>query len=454
MDYVKKKIKLAIAKNNLYIHTEILEPYGDEVLSDITVKQIYGGMRGVPSMVCNTSYVDPNEGLHMRGVHISELINKLPEEIFYFLITGEFPDKISLEEIQQQLYMRSHVREYVWDILKTMPKNAHPMTMLSMGIMALEQYSVFKSKYASGLNKKHYWEATLEDSLDLLAAIISLAAGIYHLKYYTKITHKYDPALGWGDNFAKYFGIEDNDGSFKKLINLYLVLHCDHEGGNVSAFTSRVVNSALSNINLSAAAGLNGLAGPLHGLANQEVMRFIFDIMDLYDSDPTEEQVSEYIKSTLSLGKVIPGYGHAVLKKVDPRFTAFYEFGEKYCNDDPIFNMVKKIYKVAPGILSSYSGGKIANPYPNVDAISGALLYKFGITKFDFYTVLFGVARTIGFCAQAVLARGLMAPIVRPKSLTNENVLEILNKKGVINKKVPKVDSKDLIGKKTPKLKK
>ncbi len=224
-------------------------------------------------------------------------------------------------------------------------------------------------------------------------------------------------------------GIPDPTGEFADLIRLYLVLHCDHEGGNVSAFTCRVVNSALSNLYYSTSAGLNGLAGPLHGLANQESLKFVQAILEKFEKAPSKKELSEFIWSTLNLGKVVPGYGHAVLRATDPRFSAFLEFGKKHCPDDETFQIVERLYQVVPGILKKYGKGKIADPYPNVDAISGSLLFHYGLTNFDFYTVMFGVSRIIGFCAQAILTRGLHAPIIRPKTVTNEWIMEKLKGK-------------------------
>lgn len=404
--------------------SEIIKEHKDVVISSVNVKQVYGGMRGVVGLVCNTSYVDPQKGLHVRGVPIIELTDKLPEEIFYLLCTGELPDHNALKELQEELRIRSEVPDYVWDVLLALPKDTHPMTMLSTAILALEGNSVFKEKYATGLRKSDFWEATLDDSLELIAKLPAIAAAIYRIRFSKGDLIDYDPKLDWGGNYAKMLGVTESDHDFADLIRLYLVLHCDHEGGNVSAFTARVVNSALSNIYLAAAAGINGLAGPLHGLANQECLKFVHSIQEKFSGVPSKKQLEEFVWSTLNLGKVVPGYGHAVLRRTDPRFTAFYEFGEERCAKDDMFQIVKLLYEVVPGILKEYGSGKVADPYPNVDAISGSLLFHYGLNMFDYYTVLFGVSRILGFCAQAIMAKGLQAPIIRPKTATNEWILE------------------------------
>ena len=198
-------------------------------------------------------------------------------------------------------------------------------------------------------------------------------------------------------------------------MRLYLVLHSDHEGGNVSAHTTHLVGSALSDAYYSLAAGMNGLAGPLHGLANQEVLRWVMNLMDELGGVPTKEQLTKYCWDTLNSGKVIPGYGHAVLRVTDPRFTAFLGFGQKHMADDPIFAIVNKVYDIVPGVLKEH--GKAKNPWPNVDAGSGSLLYHYGMKEFSYYTVLFAISRAMGMCSQMVVSRAMGYSLERPKSL-------------------------------------
>jgi citrate synthase len=201
-------------------------------------------------------------------------------------------------------------------------------------------------------------------------------------------------------------------------MRLYLVIHSDHEGGNVSAHTTHLVGSALSDAYYSLSAGMNGLAGPLHGLANQEVLRWIMDLMKQLGGVPTQDQLVKYLWDTLNAGKVVPGYGHAVLRKTDPRYVAQREFGLKHLPDDEIFKVVSMVYEVAPDILTKH--GKTKNPWPNVDAHSGCLLWHYGVEEYDFYTVFFGVSRAMGVLAQLVWSRALGLPIERPKSVTTD----------------------------------
>lgn len=191
-------------------------------------------------------------------------------------------------------------------------------------------------------------------------------------------------------------------------------VYSDHEGGNVSAHATHLVGSALSDPYLSFAAGMNGLAGPLHGLANQEVLIWLTKVREQVGDDCTEEQMKEFVWNTLKSGQVVPGYGHAVLRKTDPRYTCQREFALKKLPNDPMFNLVSKVYKVTPDVLLAQ--GKAANPWPNVDAHSGVLLQYYGMTEMNYYTVLFGVSRALGVMASLVWDRALGLPIERPKS--------------------------------------
>ncbi len=266
------------------------------------------------------------------------------------------------------------------------------------------------------MTKMEHWDPMYEDTMNLLAKLPAISAYIYRRSYKGDQHIPADPNLDWGGNLAHMVGVEQP--AFKELMRLYLVIHSDHEGGNVSAHTTHLVGSALSDAYYSLSAGMNGLAGPLHGLANQEVLRWIMDLMKELGGVPTKDQLVKYIWDTLNAGKVVPGYGHAVLRKTDPRYVAQREFAQKHLPDDDIFKVVSAVYEVAPDILTKH--GKTKNPWPNVDAHSGCLLWHYGVTEYDFYTVFFGVSRALGVLAQLIWSRALGLPIERPKSVTTE----------------------------------
>ena len=393
----------------------LVQAHGDTKISDVTVAQAYGGMRGVKGMVCDTSEVPPDVGLLIRGTPIAELADRTPEDVFYLLCTGEMPSSRDSRALQQDLAERARVPAYVWRVLEAMPKDSHPMCMFDTAILAMERESKFRDAYYEGMNKLDYWKPTLEDSLDLIAKLPAIAAGIYRMRYRKgpRISPKKD--LTWSQNFAHMLGVKDPDGEFAECMRLYLVLHCDHEGGNVSAHTCHLVGSALSNAYYSVSAALNGLAGPLHGLANQECLKWILDLKKAV-GQPTHENIRKFAWETLNSGQVVPGYGHAVLRVTDPRFTCFRDFGMKHFPDDPIMKTVNIVFEVVPDVLQQH--GKAKNIWPNVDAGSGALLYHYGIKEFSFYTVFFAVSRALGMASQLIINRAMATPIERPKSVT------------------------------------
>jgi citrate synthase len=408
---------------------EIIKTHGHKKIGEVTLAQVYQGMRGITGLVTETSLLDANEGIRFRGYSIPELqaslpkvkggSQPLPEGLFYLMLLGTLPTEEEVNHVTSTLQRRSHVPNYVFDTIESLPVNAHPMTQFVVGIMALQTESSFAKRYAEGMSKKDYWDATYDDALDLIARLPRIAAYIYRRKYRNGDHIQPNGLLDWSGNFAHMMGYDDE--SFKELMRLYMTIHADHEGGNVSAHTTHLVGSALSDPFLSFAAGMNGLAGPLHGLANQEVVKWIFEMREQLGVElPSKEQIEQYVRKTLSEGKVVPGYGHAVLRKTDPRFTAQMEFGRQHMPDDALVNTVWRIYEVVPPILSSL--GKVKNPWPNVDAHSGALLVHYGMVEYEFYTVLFGVSRALGVLASLCWDRALGMPLERPKSVTTELV--------------------------------
>lgn len=397
------------------IHT-VLEQAGEKKISDVSVNQAYGGMRGIKGLICETSAVSADKGLIIRGYPLLEITQLHPEEIFYLLLTGDLPDQAAKEDIQNQLNAHNNVPEYVWNVLSSLPDDSHPMTMLTIAIQSMQVESEFVKKYDKGVPKKDYWKWTLDDGIRLIGALPGIAAGIYRMRFNKGDRIEPENNLDWAGNYAHMLGFEGDD--FKKLMRLYLMLHCDHEGGNVSAFSSLTVSSALSSPFLSVAAGLNGLAGPLHGLANQECLKFVLEVHDHFNGAPDKKELEKFCWDRLQNGRVIPGYGHAVLRCPDPRFTAFLSFGKKHIINDNIFSIVEKLYEVVPNVLKEH--GKAKNPWPNVDAASGSLLYFYGLKEFNYYTVLFSLSRTMGIISQMVINRAMGIPIMRPKSITTE----------------------------------
>lgn len=414
----------------------LLKEHGDKVIGEVTLSQIYQGMRGITALVTETSLLDAQDGIRFRGYSIPELrenlpkaeggTEPLPEGLFYLMLVGSLPSDDDAQHISSVWQRRSHVPNHVFATIEALPVNTHPMTQFVVAIMSLQTESQFAKRYAKGMSKKEHWDAVFDDTMDLIARLPRIAAYIYRRKYKNGEHIQPNGLLDWAGNFAHMMGYEDE--GFHELMRLYMTIHADHEGGNVSAHTTHLVGSALSDPYLCFAAGMNGLAGPLHGLANQEVIKWIYELREEIGAEiPSKEQIAEYVKKTLSEGKVVPGYGHAVLRQTDPRFTAQMEFGKKHMPDDPLVQTVWNIYEAVPPVLGSIA--KIKNPWPNVDAHSGALLVHYGMVEYEFYTVLFGVSRALGVLASLCWDRALGFPLERPKSVTTTLVKSWLDGK-------------------------
>lgn len=419
---------------------KLLAESGDVKVGEVTIKQVYGGMRDVKSLVTDISYVDPEEGIRLRGYTIPELVEKLPRlpgaemplvgGLYYLLLVGELPTLEQAQAVEAEWKTRGQVPQYVYDVLCAMPSNAQPMTLLSQAILAMQTESIFAHKYDEGIRKEEQWVPMLEDSLNLTARLPAVAAFIYSLKFGERRIPTPDPALDWSANFAQMMRV--SDPLYADLMRMYFIVHSDHESGNVSAHATHMVGSTLSDVYYAVSAGMDGLAGPLHGRANQESLAWLLAVIKKLGHVPDADELRQFAWDTLNAGQVISGYGHAVLRKTDPRFSAHLEFGRKHFPEDPVFKLASLVYDVVPDVLIKH--GKAKNPWPNVDAISGSLQYHFGVKDSDdkgaygFYTVLFGISRALGVSANAVWARALHQPLERPKSLTTAMLEAIAEK--------------------------
>jgi citrate synthase len=416
---------------------QLLKESGDVKVGEVTISQVYGGMRDIKSLVTDISYVDPDEGIRFRGYTIPEVIEKLPKPpgaempysggLYFLLMIGRMPTEKEALEVEEEWHRRMDVPPYVFEVLKAMPRGTSPLALFSQAVLAMQQESIFVRRYADGMKREQYWEPMLEDSLNLTARLPAIAAYIYSMKYKGGDFTPPDPGLDWSANFAHMMGVQDK--GYADLSRLYFLLHSDHESGNVSAHSAYLVSSALSDIYFCASAALDGLAGPLHGRANQESLRWLLDVEEQFGRVPTHEELSKFAWETLEAGQVIPGYGHAVLRKTDPRYTALLQFGRKHMMDDDLFNLANLVYEVVPDVLKKQ--GRARDPWPNVDAISSVLQYHYGvkvceeIRECGFYTVIFGVGRMLGVTSNVVWARALHHPIERPKSLTTAMLEQI-----------------------------
>ena len=404
----------------------LVKEHGTVKVGEVNIGQAIGGARDVKCLVTDISYLDPNEGIRFRGMTIPEVLEKLPkvpggempyvEGHFWLLLTGDIPTADQAKELAGEFKARLQIPEYVIDLLRALPRDTHPMTMLSAAVVAMQRESIFVQKYNEGMHRNDYWDATYEDAMNLLARMPGIAAYIFRMKYRSDTIIPPNPALDMGGNFAHMMGIPR---PYDDVSRLYFILHSDHESGNVSAHTGHLISSALSDMYYAISGMINGLAGPLHGLANQEVLRWIQGVMvKMGGKVPSDEEMRQFVWDTLKSGQVVPGYGHAVLRKTDPRYMAQREFCLKHMPEDPIFRYTDILFRVVPPVLLEQ--GKAKDPWPNVDAQSGVIQWHYGVKDYDFYTVLFAVGRALGVTANIVWDRALGYPIERPKSVTTD----------------------------------
>jgi citrate synthase len=410
---------------------KLTKEYSNVKVGEVNIGQVIGGARDVKCLLTDISYLDPVEGIRFRGMTIPEVLEKLPkvpgsempyvEGQVYLLLTGDIPTAGEVADVAEEFQKRSCVPLYVYDVLRAMPRDTHPMTMLSAAVVAMQRESVFVQKYNAGINKNDYWDPTYEDGMNLLAQLPEIAAYIFRMKYRSDTIIPSNPNLDMGGNFAHMMGI---DKPYDDVSRLYFILHSDHESGNVSAHTGHLISSALSDMYYAISGMINGLAGPLHGLANQEVLRWIQGVMvKMGGRVPSEEELRQFVWDTLKSGQVVPGYGHAVLRKTDPRYMAQREFCLKHMVEDPLFKYVDMLFRVVPPVLLEQ--GKAKDPWPNVDAQSGVIQWYYGVKEYDFYTVLFAVGRALGVVSNIIWDRALGYPIERPKSVTTAMLEEI-----------------------------
>ena len=262
-------------------------------IGEVTIDQCIGGARGVKCILWETSNLDANEGIRFCGLTIPECQKVFPtysgvagdgepllESLLWLLLTSEVPTKEQVDTLTAELHSQSELPPHVIPLLNSLPKDMHPMTQFTIGLNAAQVDSKFAKAYADGGHKSEYHKFVLEEILDVFAKLPEIAATIYRNVYFDGVVNK-DMSLDYSGNFCRM--LRYDDPSFDELMCLYLCIHTDHEGGNASAHTTHLVGSTLSDPYLAYSAGLNALAGPLHGLANQEVLKWIQELSSKFE---------------------------------------------------------------------------------------------------------------------------------------------------------------------------
>ncbi|MDN3504839.1 MAG: citrate (Si)-synthase [Rhabdochlamydiaceae bacterium] len=376
-----------------------------DIIFEVTEENLETGLRGYPVGYCITSKADPHKGLHYREIPVTDLVDTPPEEVMYLLYSGERDTGPKFKEFQKKLKSQCQLSSAMTKHIHSLPRHGHPMKLFAAAILILGMLE------STGDYEK--------DGINLIAKMPHLAA--------TVINHH----AGWGDtpnpdanstyieNFVNMLNVPGKDKHvLLETMSLFNILHMDHGGGNLSAFIAKAISSGHEDMFGSISGAMNALEGPLHGKANENGLKFVREMMEAVGENGTIEEIMTQTQKLLDAKELIYGFGHAVLRVEDPRATIFYDFGKKHF---PEFNLVKTALKMRQGCVDTLKKNpKISNPYPNVDAISGSILSASGFAYPEYFTILFGLSRTVGLVTQIVYDRtiargGKGTPIVRPK---------------------------------------
>ena len=377
-------------------------------LLELTESHLDIGMRGVPVGTCRTSFVTPGEGVHYCGYPITELALKAPEDVVYLLHNKELPTPEQSAEFREDLAQRAAIPGDFGPIFSSLPQDGHPMDWLAIGIQTLGMWDC-----------QNDWK---EDALNLVARMPRMMGLLFRYREgRADGIPDDDTSLSMVERFTNTLDLDVDQDKLNQVLSVYLVLHMDHGGGNLSTFVGKAVASGHATLYSAMASSMNALSGPLHGRANQSCLEFVLRVGT---SDPIE--VENFVRGELAAKRPVFGFGHAVLRAEDPRATAQFALGEQLCPDDENFKIIRTLREVAPRVLAE--NPRISNPNANVDIASGALLHHVGLKDPNYYTTFFGWARVSGIGAQifderVVMRNGKGVPIYRPKYLAREQAL-------------------------------
>jgi citrate synthase len=393
--------------------------HGKHVISQVTVAQLYGGARGVTSVVCDTSEVDPYKGLIIRGRPVKELAGISAEECFWLLLTGELPSEHEKNWLNSETATRRNNCISLSGFQVQDQLDAHPVVRSCMAFQWLQAGSSFKAH--DTLPKAELWRYALEDALDIFSVLPDVVAQLngVPLEQLPESSGNWSSRLGHAVSAAPPgTALDTRHSTLDSLMRLYVLVHCDHEGSNACALACRTAASTLADPYLALTAGWRALAGPIHGLASQVCIEFIDELRAKLGDSPSDDELAAEVQARIASGRVIPGFGHAVLRAMDPRYELLHAFGMQHFPGDPAMRIADGLLRVVPPLLQAT--GKVANPWPNVDGISGAIMRHYGLRDYRWLTVLFAACMSLGLLAQMVISRGLGEPILHPKAITPE----------------------------------
>ncbi len=357
------------------------------------------GLEGVVAAISAVSAIDGQEGrLIYRGVDIEALAEYSTfEETAYFLLFGSLPNKSELEQFSAELRDAREIHPRVKEHLKVLPSDPHPMDVLKLVVSHLALYDPDKQRMDR--------EAKIRKSIRTIAQFPTIIAHYNHARHGEEFIPP-NPELSHAANFLYMLTGNVPDEENARIFDIALILHMDH-GMNASTFATMVTASTLSDIHSAIVSGIGTLKGPLHGGANERVLKMLDEIGSV-------EKAEEFVLKSLQERKKIMGFGHRVYKSYDPRARILKQYAERLSEkygDTKWIEMGKKIEEV----MIREVGRK--GIFPNVDFYSGIVYHFLGIPR-DLFTPIFAMGRVVGWVTH-VLEYLQANRIFRPRAIYN-----------------------------------
>ncbi len=351
------------------------------------------GLKNIVAADSSISHVDGQSGqLIYRGYHIDELAERSTfEETGYLLLNGELPIESELKQFSDRLKQVRAVPDEVLATLKSLPSDAHPMSMLRTGVSLMGNLNPDEDKTGP--------DAMMDDSLKLTAQIGTLLAAIKRIKDGQEPIAP-DDSLSHAANCLYMMTGEKPSADAEKAMDLILILHAEH-GLNASTFAARVISATLTDMYSSITGAIGALKGPLHGGANTAVLETLKEVGSVENVAPWVEKVSA------NKGKFM-GFGHAVYQTQDPRAKHLKELSRRLSietGEPKWYDMSIKMEELVTAKI---------NKNCNVDFYSASLQYYMGIPGYMF-TCVFAASRVVGWCAH-VIEQLSDNKIIRPKA--------------------------------------
>jgi len=339
------------------------------------------GLEGVVAANSGICWIDGEAGvLSYRGIDIHELaLHSTFEETTSLLWNGILPNELELREFQSQLTLARSLDQRMIEMLRSFPRTATPMEVLRTAVSALSFYDADE--------KDNSHEANVRKCFNLTAQFAMIVAIYDRLRKGLKIVPP-DRSLNHAANFLWMLnGVKPSETAVKTM-DMALVLHAEHEL-NASTFAARVIAATLSDVHSAVTGAIGALKGPLHGGANEGVMRMLYEI-DKAGADPVE-----YVKGMLAARQKISGFGHRVYKTEDPRATHLRKMSEQLGRDAGVL----KWFEMSRAIELYINADKKLNA--NVDFYSASTYATLGI-DIDLYTPIFAISRMAGWAAHII----------------------------------------------------